>query len=733
MGTTPVARPCTDASLRPTARLPLRRVRWMTWHGWSPLGLLCLLMTLLGWLFVHVFAGEPNGSDNSYHYGELVHLAAAIRAGDWNWWNPSGNSGFVSGYYYQILAQALPALLSAATGLSPLFCFQLAIFMALILVPAAAYRAVRVAGGSSWQALGAAIAVPCAVGSSRWGHGTDGTFTVGLYTQLWALAAFPLAFAHATRWLETRRGLAPALGWSLIVGLCHPFVGVALSVALGAGTLGATLTRGMVSGIHRVRRALRRTTPQVSTPVLAMPGRAHSLADIPAAGAGEWQRLLGLGTLLLLGVSCVWMPILVDYDGFGGLPQRATDEVGPGLLTVARWFVSGHLLDAGRSVCLLTALLPLVWYRARTRWLPRVWAASLAYVLLLSIGPYLPTIGDDLVPPVRFLGPLQIMLAMGVGIGVAALVEQSWQRQRSIGRHLAVRCGSLAAVGLAAGLVVVSGIAIQRGRVTVASDFPKIARETLQGVMDAMAAAPPGRFQVYGSAAIHWTMMLPFVEAGRPATDVPGGAALQSSPTYAYYNALRDGDPARIAWVFDAPVALSRPGALQLGTVLHSTPAYELRVLPSPGLVGPVQVVGELPPDRYAARAAGLRWLASDLPMQNHVLAYHGTGANHLLPQGRTLTATRGYSAIHAVVAAEAPTTFVVRETWHPRWRAWLDGREVPIARVTPASMAIEVPAAQHVLELRFERPLWTWLLWLLGPGVVAVAWAWERQATYRA
>jgi hypothetical protein len=442
--------------------------------------------------------------------------------------------------------------------------------------------------------------------------------------------------------------------------------------------------------------------------------------------SAEWSRLIVLGGLLLLGAACAWLPVLVDYEGFGGFPHRAADEVGPGFIELAGWFVEGQILDEGRGLSLMTALLPLVLYLARTRWLPRLWAAGLMFALLLGTGPHLPKIGDDLLSPVRFIGPLQIVLAMCAGIGVAALVEQVWQCRLSERRQFAVRFGVLAAAAIVTLLVATSGIQILRGRVKVATDLPGIARDQLSVVMDAMKAAPPGRVQVYGSAANHWSMMLPYVEAGRSATTIPGGAALQSSPNFVYHRDLEE--PARVAWVFDAPLVLARPGELYVGEALKTTKAYELRVLPAPGLVSPVQVTGELPSGRNAARAAGLRWLASELPLQNKVLAHHGADTTSLPPRGRTLTVMRGDSTIRAEVEAEATTTFIVRESWHPRWRATLDGAPVPIRRVTPDYMTIDVPESKHLIELRFKRPLWTWLLWLSWPGLPAAAWAFERR-----
>ena len=650
----------------------------------GPAAIVCGVTATLAWSFVHVFAGEPCCGDLTFHLAEVARLADAIRAGDWHWWNPGGNSGFASGYYYQVIPQVVPAAVSALTGLAPLTSFQLAIYIPLLLVPLAAYRAVRIAGGSAWQAAGAAVAVPFAVGSSRWGHGADGTFLIGVYTQLWAFAAFPLAFAYAVRWLDEGRRLPATLAWSLFVGLCHPFAGAALGVGLG--------------GVLLARRCAWRAL----------------------------VRLLALGACLLIGSAVAWLPAVIDYEGFGGFPHRPADEVGPGFVELARWFVRGEILDHGRALRLMTAALPVVAYFARAPWLRDLWAAAAAFALLLGLGPHLPLIGDNLLPPIRFIGTLQIVLALLAGAGMTSIVERVVRSPRA-GRPFFPRAG-IAAVAAAAIVVAIGGAGIHRSRVRVAADIRPIARHHLATVIDAMAAAPPGRVQVPGSAFSHWAAMLPYVEQRRAAAIVTGGAALQSSPNYAYLWQLETREPERMAWVFDAPLVLSRPGEVTSGSVLAATAAYELRLLASPGLVSPVQIVGKLPPDRYAARAAAIGWLWSDLPMRNQVLARDAGVSAGPVPCGRVNGVTRDGSAIRADVEAGSATTFVVRESWHPRWHASIDGAAVPVRRVTPDHLALDVPRGRHVLDRRCQRPLWTWLLWLAAPLVVGAGAMWDRR-----
>jgi hypothetical protein len=167
---------------------------------------------------------------------------------------------------------------------------------------------------------------------------------------------------------------------------------------------------------------------------------------------------------------------------------------------------------------------------------------------------------------------------------------------------------------------------------------------------------------------------------------------------------------------------------MPIGEVVITTEHYEARRLPTPGLVSPVQVTGVLPADRKEAHKAALAWVKGDLPLKDHVLAYAGFGEAGQPPAGRTLRSWRQQSPgddadLYAEVQVAAPTTFVARESWHPRWHAYLDGAEVSVRRVTPYFMAVDVAAGHHVIALRFERPWWAQVAWLAWPGTVLAAW----------
>ncbi|MBS1124238.1 MAG: hypothetical protein H6Q90_6466, partial [Deltaproteobacteria bacterium] len=245
-------------------------LRWCAEHGAIPA--LIVLTTIVAVMYSHIFHGETTGDDLTFHMAESARIADCIRHGDWDFWNPSANAGFASAYYYQVLPQLASALPTALFG-HHLFWFQVSLWLPLVITPLAAYRGMRLLGTTPWQAVFAAFAVVYLSGQSRWGTGADGTFQVGLYTQTWALAVFPLGLGHGVRWLTEGKGLAPAIAWGAFVFLCHPFASIALCLGLAFGVLA-----------HYVAFPVR--TPAVKIALLVLVGGAfavttYALSDDP--------------------------------------------------------------------------------------------------------------------------------------------------------------------------------------------------------------------------------------------------------------------------------------------------------------------------------------------------------------------------------------------------------------------------------------------------------------------
>ncbi|MDQ3366490.1 MAG: YfhO family protein [Myxococcota bacterium] len=753
-----------------------RTAAWIARHGALPaLALLTIAMLVL---YAHVFTGETIGDDLTFHFAESARLADCLRVGDWDFWNPSANGGFASLYYYQAIPQLASAIPTALFG-HHLFWFQLSVVLPHALAPAAAYRGLRLLGATPWQAVIGAACVGFMNGESRWGAGNAGTFQVGLYTQTWALAALPLAVGHAARWIVERRGLAPAIAWGTFVWLCHPFAGISLGLVLIAAFLAQLVLRGIDRGLGAIARS-----PSPAAAELDADAAPRGLLDSalgflrarwqspPARPiAGELVRSIVLGVALLIAWLPIYLPLLVDYDGFGGFPHRVNDEVGPGFSTLLDWHFSGKLFDHLRDVPVLTYTLPVVLVLARGRLFRWLWAPSLVFALLLALGPIIgKTSDDDLFPAVRFLGAMQVLLAMGIGAGAFAVARGIYDAPEGsalhrpirvlvggvasmVGRHAwgrsvplqySIRTGLAALIAALAVIVVVRGWSALEGRLHVLADYPKerpgAQREELLEVIDVLRHQPHGRKQVGPGVESHWWNLLSYVHVRMPAVLQMGGGGLQASPNYDFLWSVRDFK--KLAWVYAAPYLVfpnTKAADMPAGETIAKTATHEVRRLPASPLIAPVQVTGSLPPGkprpRTEPRKAAIAWLRSDAAYEDRVLAYVGYGSTTptAAPAARVLRAGRqdspGAAAdLFAEVEVTAPTTFVARESWHPRWRAYVDGAPVPIRRVTPDFPAIDVPPGAHVLTFRFERPWWAHASWLAGPVMVLLGWALQRR-----
>ncbi len=734
-----------------------RVTAWAMQRGALPaLGLITLGMIAI---YAHMFAGELAGDDLTFHMAESVRIADCLRVGDFDFWNPSANAGFASAYYYQAVPQLISAIPAAVFG-HHVFFFQLSVFLPLVLAPAAAYRGMRLIGATPWQAALAALAIGFTNGESRWGTGNAGTFQVGLYTQTWALAAFPLALGHAVRWATEARGLAPAIAWGAFVTLCHPFAGVALGVALVAGWCAQLVLVVTDAGLEWLGRRM-----------VGDPGRSTWSAMIAELGerwrnppprpiASELARLAILGACLFLTWMPIWLPLGIDYAGFGGFPHRVNDEVGPGFATLLRWYVHGGILDFSRPV-VLTWTVPVVALLARARFLRWLWAPAVVYAVWLGLGPHLGKTDDDLIPAVRFLGAMQVVLSLAAGAGFLALCRAIWTAPEDSAlfrpiRHAVIAVSGRAArawargaslsyaartgvAAIAAALLVLltpRGAAALFSRVHVLKDYPASHGDQLHEITQLLQSQPPGRKQVGSGAENHWWNLLSYEYGRRPATLMMGGGGLQASPNYDFlWNTSKDF--LRNAWVYDAPYLVTEKAksvVIPGEQVVFETKDYTVRRLPAPGLVSPVQVTGTLPAcTKKSVRAAALDWFRSPQALEDRVLAYQGSGGAGGPPHGRVVRAYRQDSPgdapdIVAEVDATAPTTFMARESWHPRWHAYIDGHEVAVRRVTPDFFAVDAPAGAHRIAFRFQRPSWAQAAWLAWPLVPLAAWLATRR-----
>jgi hypothetical protein len=735
-----------------------RAAAWTMSRGALPaVALITLAMVAI---YAHMFAGELAGDDLTFHMAESARLADCLRVGDFDFWNPSANGGFASAYYYQVVPQLMSAIPAAVFG-HHVFFFELSVFLPLVLAPLAAYRGMRLLGATPWQAAIAALAIGFTNGESRWGTGNAGTFNVGLYTQTWALAAFPLALGHAVRWATRGRGLAPAIAWGTFVALCHPFAGFGLGIALFAGWIAQIFLAAIDLVLGAIGSRLHGDPARGAwSAMLASLGERWRHLP-PRTYVGELVRLAALGICLVIACVPFWLPLVLDYVGFGGFPHRVGDEVGPGFTTLFKWYRHGGLLDFSRPQ-VLTWVLPVVLLFARGRMFRWLWAPAMVYAVWLGMGPHLGKTDDDLIPAVRFLGAMQVVLSLAVGAGFLGLCRWIWDapegsplhrviraaldlasfgrlRDRDLPLQYAVRTGVAAAAAALGVLLALPGAHALAARVRVLPDFPNSHGVELRTIAMLLQSQPAGRKQVGPGAENHWWNLLSYEYGRRPSLLMMGGGGLQASPNYDFlWNTSKDFT--RNAWVFDAPILVfqkANAGTMPSGELVFETKNVMVRRLPAPGLVSPVEITGALPDgNRRAVRTAAIAWFKSDQALKDRVLAYPGfggVGAASGPPRGTVTRAVRQDSPgdepdIVAEVEAEAPTTYMARESWHPRWHAYVDGAEAPIRRVTPDFSAVDVPAGHHTLAFRFHRPWWAHAAWLVWPALSLLGWLATRR-----
>jgi uncharacterized membrane protein YfhO len=71
----------------------------------------------------------------------------------------------------------------------------------------------------------------------------------------------------------------------------------------------------------------------------------------------------------------------------------------------------------------------------------------------------------------------------------------------------------------------------------------------------------------------------------------------------------------------------------------------------------------------------------------------------------RILRQEFGAQHIHLEVEASQPALLVIAQTFHPAWRAVVDGKPVRVWRANHAFQAIELPAGARIVEFTYSDP----------------------------
>jgi uncharacterized membrane protein YfhO len=79
------------------------------------------------------------------------------------------------------------------------------------------------------------------------------------------------------------------------------------------------------------------------------------------------------------------------------------------------------------------------------------------------------------------------------------------------------------------------------------------------------------------------------------------------------------------------------------------------------------------------------------------------------------------HGRFRGTVEVDRPSVVLLKATYHPRWRATVDGRPVETQMLAPALVGVPVSPGTHVIEFRYEPISNTTYAWLFAVGILAL------------
>lgn len=182
----------------------------------------------------------PLGDDSSSHITAIARLAQSLETGA-GWWAPDYNLGFPIGLYYQPLPHFVEGTLTflLGGGIAAIWVYKIVTILGLGLYPWSVALGARFIGMNRTIAAFAGVAAPLIIAplttDPDWfGLTVRSSLILALHTQVWGALLLPIALGLVNRVIDGHyRHLAPAIiVWTLLC-LSHFFYGLAvISVAI---------------------------------------------------------------------------------------------------------------------------------------------------------------------------------------------------------------------------------------------------------------------------------------------------------------------------------------------------------------------------------------------------------------------------------------------------------------------------------------------------------------------
>jgi uncharacterized membrane protein len=664
-------------------------------------------------------------NDNVFHYTLVERIVAAVQHGQnpLDCWSAEWSFGYPVLRIYQPLAHLMVAGIWFALGKTiPLMTvFVWVRFLSLALLPLSFFAAARLLGLSRPTAAAAAMLAPLI--STNFLFGIEyGSFTwagSGLFPQ--AVATHFLLLAIGFGYGAIRHGRRPVIA-GVLVGL----------------TLLAHLIYGYIAALTLVLLAV-------------VP------AEVPRGA--RLLRTAGIGVVAFLISAFQVLPLLADRSLINHSvwePVWKWDSFGP--VAVIKWLFTGELLDHGRLpvlTLLAFAGAALLWWNTRKRReTPEAHAflaVAAAFWILLYCGrplwgPLLNLLGvSEDMHLHRVIAGAQVFLVLLAAVALDALWQELAGRRQ-------------AWVAAAATVLLLYPMVKERSQ-NLANDalwgrnnLNAYAAEK-QAIDAAVNLAKANGGRAYAGLAATWGAKfrvgeVPFY-AFFSEPRVPALSFLYHSMALTGDMMVRfnDWSPPQYR-LFNVRTVVAPDGLSNMPPMVWTPRAhfgrFQVFDAPGGGYFDVVDASLAIKTNRRNFYAVNDRWLQSDWPARRtHLLLdWHGSvgeDAPHWDPDAG-LPAIPSNPAGPGSVAAEKqanevyeadldmlrPAYALFKMTWHPNWKAYVDGAPRPVTMLSPGFSGVSVPAGRHHIVFRYQPGPAKEILALFGIIAVLLAGNWR-------